>query len=31
MHFGIYLMVAALLLMSIEVAYAHYQLACFIL
>jgi len=31
MHFGFYLMIAALLLMSVEVGYALYQLATFVL
>jgi hypothetical protein len=31
MHFGVYLMIAALVLMSLEVGYALYQLASFVL
>jgi hypothetical protein len=31
MHFGFYLMVAALVLMGVEVVYALYQLASFVL
>jgi hypothetical protein len=31
MHFGLYMMIAALVLMGLEVAYALYQLASFIL
>ncbi len=31
MHFGLYMMIAALVLMGIEVAYALYQLASFVL
>ena len=31
MHFGFYLMIAALLLMGVEVGYALYQLATFVL
>ncbi len=31
MHFGVYLMIAALLLMGVEVGYALYQLATFVL
>ncbi len=31
MHFGLYLMIAALVLMSLEVCYALYQLASFVL
>ena len=31
MHFGVYLMIAALVLMGLEVIYALYQLATFVL
>jgi hypothetical protein len=31
MHFGLYLMIAALVLMGLEVIYALYQLATFVL
>jgi hypothetical protein len=31
MHFGFYLMIAALVLMGVEVVYALYQLASFVL
>jgi hypothetical protein len=31
MHFGFYLMIAALVVMGLEVAYALYQLASFVL
>ena len=31
MHFGFYMMVAALVLMGLEVIYALYQLASFVL
>jgi hypothetical protein len=31
MHFGFYLMIAALVVMGLEVAYALYQLANFVL
>jgi hypothetical protein len=31
MHFGVYLMIAALVLMGVEVGYALYQLASFVL
>ena len=31
MHFGFYLMIAALVLMGVEVGYALYQLASFVL
>lgn len=31
MHFGLYMMIAALVLMGLEVAYALYQLATFVL
>jgi hypothetical protein len=31
MHFGVYLMIAALVLMGLEVGYALYQLASFVL
>jgi hypothetical protein len=31
MHFGVYLMIVALVLMSLEVGYALYQLASFVL
>jgi len=31
MHFGFYLMIAALVLVGLEVAYALYQLASFVL
>ena len=31
MHFGFYMMIAALVLMGVEVGYALYQLASFVL